>query len=89
MTTKLTLSMDSTVIEKAHRISKNRHTTISAMFANFISSIEEDTVSSEASSELAPITKQVLEMGKRFSDIPANWDYRDELSDILSNKYGP
>lgn len=89
MTNKLTLSMDSVVIEKAHRISKCRHTTISAMVANFINSLEEEPSGiSDSSRELAPITKKILEMGRKFSDTPADWDYRDELSQTISDKYG-
>ena len=89
MTNKLTLSMDSVVIEKAHRISKYRRTTISAMVANFFNSLEEEpTGISIASHELAPITKTILEMGRKFADTPEDWDYRDELSQTISDKYG-
>ena len=81
MTTKMTLSMDPSVVAKARRISKRRRTSISAMFSNYIASLEEEPSSDN---ELPPITKQILEMGQ----VPSDWDYRDELSDSLSEKYG-
>ena len=60
MTTKMTLSMDSSVVAKARRISKRRRTSISAMFSNYIASLEEEP---SKDNELPPITKQILEMG--------------------------
>ena len=85
MTTKLTLSVDSAVIAKARRISKHRRTSVSAMFSNFISSLEEEIPDGD---ELPPITKRVLELGAKIRQLPKDWDYRDELSDIYSEKYG-
>lgn len=85
MTTKLTLSIDSSVIAKARRISRHRRTSVSAMFSNFIASLDEDTTPIQ---DLPPITKQVLEMGAKLPQVPADWDYRDELSDALAEKYG-
>lgn len=85
MTTKLTLSIDSSVIAKARRISKHRRTSVSAMFSNYIASLEEDTAEIQ---ELPPITRRVLEMGAKLPPVPPDWDYRDELSDALAEKYG-
>ncbi len=85
MTTKLTLSIDSSVIAKARRISKHRRTSVSAMFSNYIASLEEDTAEIQ---ELPPITRRVLEMGAILPPVPPDWDYRDELSDALAEKYG-
>jgi len=85
MTTKLTLSIDSSVIAKARRISKHRRTSVSAMFSNYIASLEEDTAEIQ---ELPPITRRVMEMGAKLPPVPSDWDYRDELSDALAEKYG-
>ena len=70
---------------KARRISKRRRTSISAMFSNYIASLEEEP---SKDNELPPITKQILEMGAELPQVPSDWDYRDELSDSLSEKYG-
>ena len=85
MTTKLTLSVDPAVIAKARRISKHRHTSVSAMFSNFIALLEDE---SSQEQEMPPVTRRVLEMGAKLPQVPADWDYRDELADILSERYG-
>ena len=85
MTTKLTLSVDPVIIAKAHRISKRHHTSISAIFSNYISSLEEDPAPPQ---EFAPITRRILEMGEKLSPGPSDWNYRDELSDSMMEKYG-
>ena len=85
MTTKLTLSIDSKVLAKARRISKLRKTSISAMVAHYISSIREDETEEEP---LAPLTQRVLEIGRKVKPVPADWDYRDELADIIAERYG-
>ena len=85
MTTKLTLSVDPSVIAKARRISKHRHISISTMFSNFIVLLEEETPLDQ---EMPPITRKVLEMSAKLPQVPAYWNYKDELSDILSERYG-
>ena len=84
MTTKLTLSIDSKVLAKARRISKLRKTSISAMVAHYIASIHEDEQSEEP---LAPLTQRVLEIGQNLKPVPADWDYRDELADIIAERH--
>ena len=78
MTTKLTLSVDPSVIAKARRISKHRHISISIL-------LEEE---SPLEQEMPPITRKVLEMSAKLPQVPADWNYKDELSDILSERYG-
>jgi len=85
MTKKLTLSVDPSVIAKARRISKHRRTSVSAMFSNFISSLEEELPPVE---DLPPITRRVLEMGAKLPQVPSDWDYRDGLSEALAEEYG-
>ena len=84
MTTKLTLSIDSKVLAKARRISKLRKTSISAMLTHYIASIHEDEDQEEP---LAPLTQRVLEIGRKVKPVPADWDYRDELADIIAERY--
>ena len=87
MTTKLTLSMDSGIVAKARRISKLRGTSISAMIAHYIASIQEDAADSEDDA-LPPITRRVLEIARNVPPVPAGWDYRDELSDVIAERFG-
>ena len=84
MTKKLTLSVDAAVIAKARRISRHRRTSISAMFSNYIASLKD---ASPENRELPPITRRVLEMGEKLPPVPADWDYRNALSEALSEKY--
>ena len=85
MTTKLTLSIDPKVVAKARRISKRRKTSISAMVAHYIASIQEDEAREET---VAPLTQRVLAIGRKAKPLPDDWDYRDELSDAISERYG-
>ncbi len=87
MTTKLTLSMDSGIVAKARRISKLRRTSISAMVAHYITSIQEDGDDSPDDA-LPPVTRRVLEIAGKVPPVPADWDYRDELSDVIAERFG-
>ena len=86
MTSKLTLSIDSRVIAKARRISKLRKTSISAMVSHYISSLREDGPELDEDA-LPPITRRVMELTKNIPPVPADWDYRDELSDAIAERY--
>ena len=85
MTTKLTLSIDSKVVAKARRISKLRKTSISAMVSHYLASIHEDEADGAPA---APLTQHVLDLGRKAKPVPADWDYRDELSDAIAERYG-
>ena len=88
MTTRLVLSMEASIAEKARRVSRRRRTSISALFANYIASLDEgvsDAASLDKSvvgaADLPPITRQVLELGKKMPPVPPDWDYRAELAE--------
>ncbi len=63
-TTKLTLSADKKVIEKARRLAKKNKTSISAMFSRFVLAMDspEDRFKDEP---LGPITRQALGLIKK------------------------
>jgi len=84
-TTKLTLSIAPDVIAKARRVSKRRRTSVSAMFSNYIATLEE---AEKALPELPPMTKRALELASGMPKLPDGWDYRDELADAMAEKYG-
>ncbi len=83
---KLTISLDSALIAKAKRVAKNRRTSVSSMVSNYISSLNEDRLEPHTE-KLPPVTQHILEMGKKLPKVSANWDYRDELGDILMKRY--
>ena len=37
---------------------------------------------------LPPLTNQALEIATEAAELPADWDYREELTNILEEKYG-
>ena len=82
-TTRLALSMDQDVVARARRLARVRNTSISRLFVSFVCLMEQ---SATAKTELPPLTKRALGLAK--GDLPADWDYRDVLSDALLEKYG-
>ena len=82
-TTRLALSMDQDVVARARRLAKVRNTSISRLFVSFVCLMEQ---SATAKTELPPLTKRALGLAK--GDLPADWDYRDVLSDAILEKYG-
>lgn len=84
-TTKLTLSIDPEVVAKARRISKRRKTSVSAMFSRYIATMEEVK---PRETPLPPMTRRALALAVGIAPLPENWDYRNELSNILDERYG-
>ena len=82
-TTRLALSMDQDVVARARRLAKVRNTSISRLFVSFVCLMEQ---SATVQTELPPLTKRALGLAK--GDLPADWDYKDVLSDALLEKYG-
>ncbi len=83
--TKLTLSVDPEVVAKARRISKRRKTSVSAMFSHYVAAMEE---SGHKPDSLPPMTKRAVELAAGTAKLPEDWDYRDELADLLDEKFG-
>jgi hypothetical protein len=80
MTTKLTLTIDESVITIAKKYAKNKGKSLSAIVENYLM-----TLSSKEKTE-DPISPRVLKlMGK--IDLPENFDYKKELTKGLAKKY--
>ena len=87
MKTNLSLSLDSSLIEKARRIAKHRGTSVSAMVSDYLVSLREN--GSELDEDaLPPLTRHVLELAKNVPPLPDDWDYRDELTEELEKRFG-
>ena len=82
--TRLALSMDESVVERARRLAERRNTSISKLFVSFICMMEQQKDSDLH--ELPPLTKRALGLAK--VDVPGDWDYKDLLADQLIGKYG-
>ena len=82
--TRLALSMDESVVERARRLAERRNTSISKLFVSFICIMEQQK--DIETYELPPLTKRALGLAK--VDVSGDWDYKDLLADELIGKYG-
>ena len=82
MNTKLTLTIEQAVIEKAKRYAKERERSLSDIIENYLKIItKEPTVDDEI--ETAPIVKSL----RGSFNAPETFDYKKELTKGLSEKY--
>lgn len=89
MNTKLTLTMDKTVIERAKKYAKREDRSLSNLVESYLKAItKQDKVKQEENSEqnkyeLSPIVKSL----KGSFKAPKTLDYRKELDKRLEDKY--
>ena len=81
MNTKLTLTIEQTVIEKAKKYANDKGRSLSDIIENYLKAItKEDNIES---SELTPIVKSL----KGSFNAHKNFDYKKELAKRLTEKY--
>lgn len=78
---KLTLNADKRVIEKAKRLAEQRGTSVSAMFSQFVDSIDRR---SEPDARVAPLTRKAIGLAK----LPKNKTDRQLIEEALAERYG-
>ena len=81
MNTKLTLTIEQSVIEKAKKYAKNNERSLSDLIENYLKSLtnsEEKTVEN--------ISAQLKSMKGAFK-IPKDFDYKKEITERLTEKY--
>jgi hypothetical protein len=81
MSTKLTLTIEESVIENAKQYARQTGTSLSNMVENYLKVVTTESVCAEP--ELSPIVKSLIGSFKA----PENFDYKKELSKGLSGKY--
>jgi hypothetical protein len=81
MNTKLTLTIEQTVIEKAKKYAKDKERSLSSLIENYLKVLTKDDNSNEI--ELTPIVKSL----KGSFTAPKDFDYKKELTSRLSRKY--
>jgi hypothetical protein len=81
MTTKLSLTIEESVIENAKQYARQRGTSLSNMVENYLKVVSTESVCAEP--DLSPIVKSL----KGSFRAPENFDYKKELSKSLSGKY--
>ena len=80
MNTKLTLTIDDSVITKAKLYAKKQGSSLSFVIENYLKAI---TAKQEDSEESSPMVKSL----KGSFKAPKDFDYKKELVDALSKKY--
>lgn len=81
MNTKLTLTIEQAVIEKAKKYAKDKERSLSDLIENYLKVLtKEDT---QADIELTPIVKSL----KGSFHAPKNNDYKKDLTNRLAEKY--
>ncbi len=80
MNTKLTLTIEQSIIEKAKRYAKGKGRSLSDIIENYLKAI---TNESESEIELTPIVKSL----KGSFKAPKDFDYKKELTKGLTEKY--
>ncbi len=81
MSTKLTLTVEKSVIKKAKRYAKNHGMSLSDLIENYLKSITAEEVIDEI--EITPTVKSISGSFK----LPNDFDYKKALTDELSGKY--
>ncbi len=81
MNTKLTLTIEQTIIEKAKKYAKGKGRSLSDIIENYLKVITRED--SKPDIEITPLTKSLQGSFKA----PEDFDYKKELSKRLSQKY--
>ena len=79
MSTKLTLTIDKSVIEDAKAYAKLHGKSLSQMIENYLRSLPKE----RGKQVISPNVKKLIGVVK----LPENFDYEKELSDALAEKY--
>ncbi len=79
--TKLTLSIEEAVVEKAKQIAEDNHTSVSAMFTQFV---ESAAARDKQDFKIGPLTRKL----SGIIDLPPNKSQKELLAEALADKYG-
>ncbi|WP_295792851.1 DUF6364 family protein [Mucilaginibacter sp.] len=80
MTTKLTLTIDDTVIDSAKKYARRKGKSLSGIVENYLKSI---SIQDESKSVLSPKVAKLMGSVK----LPEDFDYKKELGSALLKKY--
>lgn len=86
MDAKLTLKLDKNVIEKAKIYAAEHKHSLSLMVENYLKVVT-SMEKKEANKEIK-ISEFVKSIGIDGVNLPENFDYKKELTEVLSQKYG-
>jgi hypothetical protein len=81
MNTKLTLTIEQSIIEKAKKYARERERSLSDLIATYLKALTNETEVNEE--DISPMLKSLRGSFK----MPNDFDYKKELSNRLSEKY--
>jgi hypothetical protein len=79
--TKLTLSVEESVVKKAKRVAAANNTSVSAMFSRFV---ESAAIGQRSRSKIGPLTQKL----SGVVQLPQGKDYKEILAESLAEKHG-
>ena len=82
MNTKLTLTIEQDVIQKAKEYAKGKNRSLSDIIENYLKSLTQENKEPNKS-KLSPIVKSL----KGSFEMPKNFDYNEELQKALEEKH--
>lgn len=83
--TRVSLSMDDSVLERARHHSAVRKVSISKLFVSMVCMLDE---AESRQKELPPLARQLKGLLKPRAPLPAGWDYRDLLGERMMERFG-
>ena len=83
MNTKLTLTIEQSIIEKAKKYARKKERSLSDLIENYLKAITTEETLNQEEEELSSTLKSL----KGSFKIPTNFDYKKDLSDRLVEKY--
>lgn len=81
MNTKLTLTIDQSIIERAKKYARKKERSLSDLIENYLKALTTEEISKQ--DELSTTVKSL----KGSFKMPKDFDYKKELSDRLTEKY--
>lgn len=82
MNTKLTLTIEQAIIEKAKKYAKQKNRSLSDLIENYLKALTNE----EPEDKEEELSTSLKALQGAFT-MPADFNYKDELSDRLSEKY--
>lgn len=80
MQTKLTLTIEQSIIERAKGYAKSKGRSLSELIENYLKAVLEDNIEEV---KISPAIKKL----KGSIKLPEDFDYKKEISDAISDKY--
>lgn len=83
MNTKLTLTIEQSVIEKAKKYARQKERSLSDLIENYLKALTTEEMNKRSEDELSSTVKNL----KGSFKMPKDFDYKKELTERLSEKY--